>query len=206
MTLRNQIEFDQALAAVDNLKRALAELRRDVTHPDNFALFAEGYVNDLSKLESEINEFIGLQDAQASLWLRVKGEGIDGAHTPSGVLTNLVDALRKGLQTLTEFILRDGKLLSRPTKTIQQAVEVNVAALAVGSLRIGINITSNVSPEMPNVESFEEAARKALKTYLTTALQVTSDDTPASDDTPPALKRLALAQLMQLAPQRSGNC
>src|SRR5690606_20745796 len=125
-------QLEQTLGVISQLKLALASLRRETRSDASFALMAEGFVDEIARLEAEVNEAIGLYEVGADLWLRVEGQGIEGAATPAEVLTSVVDALRKGLQALTEY-RGWGALSARPREAARQAMEVSVAALAPGS-------------------------------------------------------------------------
>lgn len=68
MTISNDDELRQALEALGDLRLALASLKRDVgrTNPRNFEIMAEGTLDEITRIESEVNEFLGIDDVRAN--------------------------------------------------------------------------------------------------------------------------------------------
>lgn len=68
MTLRNNEELKQALNAVAKLHVALATLRQEVApqSQENFEVMAEGVVDEIERLEAEINAYTGLASIRAT--------------------------------------------------------------------------------------------------------------------------------------------
>jgi hypothetical protein len=75
--IENDEQLDATLQALGNLYRALSSLRRSVLsiNPRQYALFAEGPLDEISKLQGEINSYLGLTERIA-----------DVAATPASVL------------------------------------------------------------------------------------------------------------------------
>lgn len=195
-----------------NLRLALAALRRDVgtANPRNFGIMAEGTLDEISRIESDVNQYLGVDDVRAQLWMRLLGSGIHADDAPTAVMTWTLDNFRKGLQAATEHAYT-GKLSSRPTAKVQQAVDVRFAAVAQGSLRIGLNIETNL-PESEDADALAQAASTSLAEYLAVAAWAGEDPASAleADEKLAAIisdagrRRLLLNLVMQLAPRARG--
>jgi hypothetical protein len=211
MTLQNDDELRQALEALSGLRLALASLRRDIANPRNFGVIAEGTLDEITRIESEVNEYLGIDDVRAQLWMHVMGAGIEAGDAPTAVMTSLLDSFRKGLQAATEHA-HTGKLSARPTAKIQQAVDVRFAAVAQGSLRIGLNIDTASQFDVDDGDGLSRAARRSLEEYLSVAEWAGSEtDTDEQADRElaelipdSARRRLLLNLVMQLAPRARG--
>jgi len=62
--IENDEQLDATLQALGCLYRALSTLRKSVLpiNPRQYALFAEGPLDEISKLQAEINEYLGLAE------------------------------------------------------------------------------------------------------------------------------------------------
>jgi urease accessory protein UreF len=135
-----QLLFDQLALMYD----ALASLRQDV-YPKNPALYrvmAEGPLDEIRKLQEAIDARAGVTEAReesADLWLRITGSGIDVDDAPTSVLTAILDAFRKGVQSVAEF-LDKGTLSARPTQELKNAADLRIVAFASGSLQVGLKL------------------------------------------------------------------
>jgi hypothetical protein len=213
MTISNDDELRQALEALGDLRLALASLKRDVgrTNPRNFGIMAEGTLDELTRIESEVNEYLGIDDVRAQLWVRVIGTGIDAGDAPTAVMTWTLDSFRKGLQAATEHAYT-GKLSTRPTAKVQQAVDIRFAAVAQGSLRIGLNVEPAAQLDLKETEGLAEAASRSLEEYLAVAAWAGDDGKPVGEADAELAKivpddgrrRLLLNLVMQLAPRARG--
>src|SRR5438128_6052935 len=79
--IKNDAEFQQTLEQLERMYHALAELRRDILpkNPRNFAVFAEGPVEQIRRLQKEIEVYSGATEAEefgADLWLHLEGQSI----------------------------------------------------------------------------------------------------------------------------------
>jgi len=65
--IENDEQLDATLQALGCLYRALSSLRKSVLpiNPRQYALFAEGPLDEISKLQAEINEYLGLNEKTA---------------------------------------------------------------------------------------------------------------------------------------------
>lgn len=207
MSVTNDDELRQALGAIETLQLALSALKRDVPSTRNYAVLAEGTVDEIARLQAEVNEYLGVDDVRAELWMRVTGPTLDEPDAPSGVLTAVLDAFRKGLQAGTEHA-HLGTLSTRPTAEIQRAVDIRVASLREGSLRIGINLNVPEQRDLEGVPGLRTAVERTLDEYLVTAAwaadESASDDvlTAAIPDT--ARRRVLLHAVLAMAPRTRG--
>ena len=65
--IENDQQLDATYQALGCLYRALASLRRSVLpiNPRQYTLFAEGPLDEISKLQAEINAYLGLNETAA---------------------------------------------------------------------------------------------------------------------------------------------
>ena len=174
--IQNDAEFQQTLEQLGRMYHALAELRRDILpkNPRNFAVLAEGPVEQIRRLQEEVKIYSGATKAEefgADLWLHLHGESLHWPETPTSILTAFLDSLRKGVQAVAEF-LSEGRLTSRPTAEIKRACDLEVVAFGTGSLRLGLRLPvdeQRTEEELPlNI--------RALQDYLQVAAWVDSED------------------------------
>jgi hypothetical protein len=62
--IENDEQLDVTLQALGSLYRALSSLRKSIlpVNPRQYALFAEGPLDEISKLQAEINDYLGLTE------------------------------------------------------------------------------------------------------------------------------------------------
>jgi hypothetical protein len=62
--IENDEQLDATLQALGSLYRALSSLRKNVlpVNPRQYGLFAEGPLDEISKLQAEINDYLGLTE------------------------------------------------------------------------------------------------------------------------------------------------
>lgn len=198
-------EMEQALDQLGRLYQSIAALRRQVepTNRKNFAVLAEGHLEHIRRLQRDLGEYAGLvelDESAAPLWLQVVGPEIEWPAAPTSVLTAVLDALRKGVQSVAELILT-GELTTRPTAELKRCTDFRVVAMAPGSLRVGVRLPF----EEGNVA---EAVSHALGDYLKTAAWVASErpheefHRQVPDE---RRRRLLLTELGRLAPRERGQ-
>ncbi|MBI3923956.1 MAG: hypothetical protein HY319_00280 [Armatimonadetes bacterium] len=79
-------------------------------------MLAEGTVDHVKQLQGEVEAYTGASSlVEPQLWMRVEGPDISVWATPVSILTAVLDALRKGIQSIAEFNLT-GALGTRPKK------------------------------------------------------------------------------------------
>jgi hypothetical protein len=63
--ISNSIELDQSIQQLERMYRALAELRQRVLPQSaaNFQVVAEGPIEEIRRLQREIDEYLGIGDA-----------------------------------------------------------------------------------------------------------------------------------------------
>jgi hypothetical protein len=209
--IRNQRELDQATEQMARMYRALASLREEVLPQsrEQFAVFAEGPLEELRRLEAEVYEYCGrfaAEEQDAEVWMRIAGAEIVWPEAPTSVLTNFLDTFRKGVQAAAEW-LRSGALSTRPTKALKHACDLRVIGLQPGSLRVGIRLPDLPERAESEREVPERVVREALKNYLTVAAWVGSDaadQTLARDIADAELRKILLTYVKQLAPRPRG--
>jgi len=208
--IQNDEQLDQTRSAIAHLEAAIAALKRDVA-PVNlarFALMAEPAVAQVKELRAKVDEYIGLNAAvcqEAELWMRIEGPELEIGDAPTSVITALLDILRRGVQSVAEFLQR-GVVGTRPTASMKEACDLRIVGWMPGSVQVGLRL-----PEMPS-ESLEssspvEQAREALSVYLNVASLVsTGEDLSELEQAIPDIgeRQLLLNQITQLIPRPRG--
>jgi len=212
--IRDDSELKQALEQIGRLYRALAALHQDVRSQggEQFALLAEGPMEELRRLEHAVHTYTGRIEAEEQmpeLWLRVEGPDVVWPETPTSVLTNFLDTLRKGIQVVAEW-LTVGDVSTRPTKALKRACDLRIVALQPGSLKVGLRLPDPVgdTPLFPEVTGPDNPAHGALEAYVGVAAWATSDEAAealAARISNPQLRKLALTQVKRLVPRPRGN-
>lgn len=210
MTIRNPEQFRQALEQMQRLYEALAALKAEVSgqSPRKFEVFAEGTVEHIRRLRDSIDDYAGAKavaEAAAPLWLRVAGPDVEWPEAPTSVLTEFLDALRKGILAVAEM-LATGALSQRPRAELRRACDLQVISFATGSLKVGLKLPE---PDDDGVSVQDSrTASAAMTTYLRAATWTASDSTRAVlADTihDPALRRVALTELSRMVPRQRGQ-
>jgi hypothetical protein len=204
-TITSRDGMQQALEQLARLYEGLAALRRDVEplNPRNFAALAEGHLDEIRRLQHELDSYAGAVAAEedaAPLWLRVVGPSIEWQSAPTSVLTSILDALRKGVQSVAELLLTGG-LTTRPTATLKRSADFRIVALAPGSLRVGVRLPDEEG-EVP------AAVARALTEYLEAAAWVGSDEPGATLEArvpDERRRRLLLTEVARLVPRDRGQ-
>jgi hypothetical protein len=174
--IENDEQLNQSVEQLGRLYRGLASVYRE-EFPRNaslFALMAEGPLEHIRRLEREIAEYTGVsaaEESEAELWLRIHGRDIEAHAAPTSVLTAFLDALRKGVQSVAEFV-ETGRLTTRPTASLKQACDLRVVALQAGSLRIGVRLPV---PEQASLSVERGVGDKALAEFLSVASWASSE-------------------------------
>src|SRR5215470_14656759 len=105
--ISNDAQLDQAIEQMGRMYRVLTDLRKEILplNPRNFALFAEGPVDEIQKLDEQIDEYSGRAAAEehgSDVWLRVVGPPQDLPEVPTSLLGALLEALRAGVRAIAE--------------------------------------------------------------------------------------------------------
>src|SRR5262249_50582935 len=148
---------------------SLSAKKADI-HPERFLLMAEPILDHIRQLRAEIDEYIGataVRFAEAPLWLRMQGPGIELEDAPTSVLTAMIDILRVGVQAVALFLHR-GAVGARPTAALKQACDFRVVGLAPGSVQVGLRLPELPAP-MANGGQTQAHAQQALHLYLQAA-------------------------------------
>lgn len=208
--IRDEIELNQTREAIAHLESAVASLKRDVLpiNATRFAIMAEPAVDQIRELRAQVEDYIGITSAvtqEAEVWLRIAGPDIEIGDAPTSVVTSLLDILRRGVQSVAEFLQR-GVIGARPTAELKAACDLRIVGWMPGSVQVGLRL-----PELPTGESESPGpsaqAREAFKLYLQAASWVGSEDDIAmlDQEIPDAAKRrLLLNQVRQITPRPRG--
>lgn len=199
-------QLHQAVGQLECMYRALAALRAEVS-PRNarqFALMAEGPLDEIRHLQTQIDDYAGVVAAEehdADVWLRIRGQNIEWLDVSASTLIAVLDAFRRGVQTVAGFLLAN-RIVKRLSAEVKRACDMRLVAFRPGSLSIGMRL-----PDEPSfvVGSSRERslAHRALVEYLSTALWVSAEDVqrdPAKWVEDAQKRRLLLDALKPLVP------
>ncbi len=208
--IENDEQLEQTRGAISHLEAGLAALKRDVL-PINrarFALMAEPVVSHIRALRAQVEDYVGVTSAtseEAEVWMRLQGPEIELGDAPTSVVTTMLELLRRGVQSVAEFLQR-GAVGARPTSDMKQACDLRIVAWMPGSVQVGLRLPEIVATG-PEESGLSKQARLALKLYLETATWVGSEEDSAflEQAIPSAAqRRLLLNQVARLVPRPRG--
>jgi hypothetical protein len=199
-----------SLEQLSRVYKTLAALRNEHQHASKswLAIMAEGWVDQAKQLRREIEEYTGvavLEESEADLWLSVAGRGIGAGTGPTSILTAILDALRKGVQSVAEFF-HAGQLSRRPTATLKEACDWGVVALKAGSFMIGVRLP-DASPTLAMWEDVAPDVRRATEAFLFVAAWAASEELPEAltgQFPDPEERRLLLNAVKPFVPRPRG--
>jgi hypothetical protein len=209
--ITNDEQLNQAVERLGGMYRALAALRAEVlpVNARQFALMAEGPVDEIRRLQAQIDAYTGREAAEeydADVWLRLYGRDIEWPEVPTSVLTAALDAFRQGVQMVAQLI-STGQVATRPRRELRQACDMRVVAFRPGSLRVGLRL-----PDEPDggfaANAEKSLGHQALVTYLNTAAWVSSEadlPEPVQQIEHAQKRRLLINALKPLVPRPRGD-
>jgi hypothetical protein len=209
--ISNNEELAQALEAMGYMYRALVSLRKDIlpVNPRNFALLAEGPVDEIRKLEEQINEYSGRAAAEehdSDVWLRVVGPPQDWPEVPMSLVTDLLGAFRNAAQAIAGLAWA-GRLATRPAGELERACDLRIAAFRLWGPCIGLRV-----PDPGDYDWCEHEEPALVRQALGRLLQVADwvgSDAPAEDlehlCPDPHERRVILDALKPLVPRPHGD-
>lgn len=208
--IQDDEQLNQTRAAITHLESALTSLKHEVLpiNPARFALMAEPAVDQIRQLRSKVEEYVGITSAlsqEAELWMRIEGPEIEIGDAPTSVITALLDILRRGVQSVAEFLQR-GAVGTRPTASMKEACDLRIVGWMSGSVQVGLRFPE-IPSETPDSPNPVAQAREALSLYLNAASLIATggDPTEMERAIPDAgERRLLLNQISQLVPRPRG--
>lgn len=208
--IQNDDQLNETRTAIAHLESALAALKRDVLpiNQARFALMAEPAVDQIRELRAHVEEYVGITSAisqEAEFWMRIAGPEIEIGDAPTSVVTALLDILRRGVQSVAEFLQR-GAVGARPTASLKDACDLRIVGWMPGSVQVGLRLPE-VTPDESELTNPSERAREALTLYLHAASWVGSEDDPAELERAipnPEQRRLLLNQISRIVPRPRG--
>lgn len=207
--IENDHQLTVTLDQLGRMLRVLASLRagRDKEHPSWYAIFAEGPLEEIRRMEADISAYVGrteAEQAEADLWVKVEGDQARWPEAPSSLLGELLGTLRKGVAAAAEWMLTGG-LSTRPTAALVRATDLQVAVFRPGSVQVGLRLPA---PEMGEGALPGELPERALGCYLAVAEWASStvEEQALEARVPDAgLRRVLLAEVKRLAPRPRGS-
>jgi hypothetical protein len=204
--IRSYVDLQQAQEALCDLYKALASLKDEAgSNPESFALLAEGPLHEVSRIQADIDAYVGISALRdrAHLWLRLVGPKARWGEMSTSVLTAFLDAVRKGVQSIATYDAT-GRPSKRPPIEIIRACDLELINIAPGSFQIGLRL-----PDPDQGSLFEESvATRALEEFLAAAEWAASNSdrrTLESLLNDVTQRRLALRAVKAVVPRGSGG-
>lgn len=210
--IENAIQFEHAQKQLGKMQDSLRNLVADVLPKNrhNFAVLAEGPMEEIRRLQAEIDVYTGVASAiesESPLWLRIYGENVHWPAAPSSLLANYLESLRKGIQTLAEFIQHGQVVGGRPLQGLRDACDFEVVAFEPGSIRVGLRLPDVQSDPLLLTQQ-ANPAELALDEFLDVASWAGSGDEEAvlENKFPDSTKRRVLLNALKpLLPRPRGQ-
>ncbi|MGO8677963.1 MAG: hypothetical protein ACLQVX_19110 [Limisphaerales bacterium] len=210
--MQSDAELKQAQGQLLMMQEALRSLLKDVLPKNkrNFAILAEGPLEEIRRLQAEINAYTGADLAieyESPIWLRLFGPGAYWPSAPTSLLTTYLEAFRKGIQTMAEFLQHGEITGARPERELKEACDLEIVAFQPGSIRIGLRLPE-VRTEEADSAKRSNAAERALSELLDTAAWAGSQQSHEELETKltdPTKRRVVLNALKPLLPRQRGQ-
>jgi|GEM_PF-993625 len=167
--IADESQLQRTREAIVDLESAVEALKREVlpVNAERFALMAEPVIEDIRKLQSEVDEYVGISAAiwqEAAFWLKLEGPELELADASVSLLSSKLNAVRKGVEDATLFIQEDTQR-ALPASTIKEACDLRIVAWRPGSVQVGLRLpVVSVSPLQENAP--ESVARRGLRLFL----------------------------------------
>jgi hypothetical protein len=208
--IKNDEQLEQTRSAINNLETAILSLKRDVfpINASRYAVMAEPAVDQLLSLRRQVDDYVGVTSAiieEAELWMRIEGPEVDLGDAPTSVVTTLLELLRRGIQSVAEFLQR-GTVGVRPTADMKQACDLRIVGWMPGSVQVGLRLPEGLTRPDDGVDLTSQA-REALQLYLEAASWIGSvnDNAFLERRIPDGEKRrLLLRQVARIVPRPRG--
>jgi len=177
--ITNDEQLNQAVERLGGMYRAMAALRAEVlpVNARNFALMAEGPLDEIRRMQAEIDAYAGVEAAEeydADVWLRLYGRDIGWPNVATSVLAGTLEAFRKGMQTVAAFIAT-GQVTTGSRLAIRRACDMRVMAFRPGSLCIGLRLPDELDVDFGSNRE-KSLGHRALVEYLKVAAWVSSEE------------------------------
>jgi hypothetical protein len=208
------IYTDHELAIVrEQLGRAEKALKaiRDEVRPVNesrFLLMAESYVQMILELRGQIDTYLGLEavcQAQTELELGLEGNGIRLGHSPASLVTRVLDAFRRGLQSVVEAVESTERTVVRTAgrrkRWIEQLCDLPLVGVASGSVRVQLGEPTSLSGAL--LESEDREFYQHIMGLLRDGLACATGEINA-EQIPEPLRQSVLNAVRKLVPAPRG--
>jgi hypothetical protein len=211
LMITNDEQLNQAVERLGSMYRALAALRAEVlpVNASQFALMAEGPIDEIRRLQVQIDAYTGREAAEehdADVWLRLYSRDIGWPEVPISVLTAALAGFRKGVQMVARLI-SSGQVTTRPRLELRRACDMRVIAFRPGSLRVGLRLPDESDGGFAASRE-KSLGHQALVTYLNVAAWVSAEgDSPDPEQQigHAQKRRLLLNALKPLVPRSRGD-
>ncbi len=208
----------RSIEQAERLERVILAIRERYSEmPDHANALVEPYRTLLASVRSEIDTCLDLRAFPAAdLVIRVESPRIGASGTPSQILVDTLQNLRKALAST--FVLVSPSAYTgagRYTQSVRGASDVTVLGIAPGSVKIGIDLPTMFHTETldswntgPEGKPQLSPAREVVN-YLMRAAEWAASDRPTAElerEIPdPKIRRAVLAQVRRLGPTIRGG-
>lgn len=208
--IRNEEELKMTRKQLERVEAALAALRVRVhpLNPQRFGLMAEGFVYQIRNLRGEIDEYLGVSEAQAAqvdLLLRLIGPRVHLGSVPTSVVTQMLDQLRQSLAAIGNRV-RSGPSWrpGRRHPILEALCDPSIVSWEAGSVRLGLDLPIYVQPSLPGVPGSVEADVAQAAGLLVDGLAVGATGAIPASLKDEDLRRFVLGRVIKLAPSGRG--
>lgn len=197
MTIVSQEELQMSQQRINDLQLALSSARRRLgDQPKSMAAILFSHQRQLTELQSEIDEFLGITDLkEAAFEIRFgTSEEVRGA-APMSVLEKVVGNFRDAVTAIAEK-LSTGKTrrIGRPPAELARLIDFRIVGIGSGSVRLLLE------PPLQRGIPGEDLPTKAFSTLEDTAAWVIAGGEPPETLKDTSLRTLALRHVHRLSP------
>ena len=146
--IENEEQYQQSFTILQRLEAALASLRRRVepVNPELFQAMAQTYIDEISEIRNEIDEYIGVNaaiEARAPLWFSLEGLGLKSTEISSRLLANWLSKFRVAVQNIAEYIETEQLISGRPSADLLSKTDPKLVTIRSGSIKLGIKFPNS---------------------------------------------------------------
>ena len=146
--IESEEQYQQSFTVLQRLEAALASLRRRVEpiNPELFQAMAQTYIDEISEIRNEIDEYIGVNAAmetRAPLWFSLEGLGLKSSEISARLLVNWLSKFRIAVQNIAEYIENKQLISGRPSAELLAKTDPKLVTIRSGSIKLGIKFPNS---------------------------------------------------------------
>lgn len=181
--IQNEDQYQQSFTVLQRLESALASLRRRVEpiNPELFQAMAQTYIDEISEIRNEIDEYIGVNTAmesRAPLWFSLEGLGLKASEISARLLANWLSKFRIAVQNIADYIETEQLNSGRPSAELLAKTDPKLVLIRSGSIKFGIKFPNSYTQGelfQENDNSSMSLPHKAVDRLLQLVAWVDSD-------------------------------